>query len=271
MTDNTTRALKQAVSVDGWIGKFDEEGIATVHADVIFRQGAFGSDPESPVRFKIALRRAEVVIRVPNHEPLLVIKSSAARSDRGTLGTKKKRVTTKLTAAARVKGILSRKPDAYAEAEGAAEHSRQTDLETEESVLRYIEQHFWTEDGHCAFEVKPQEGVDNYLDGAPWNAAEAPRLSLKRTAERNLDGDVPSVWIEVRCAREDIEIIDLEQKNPEWRDRLRAKRNRDTNIAAAEQIIKDELQRLGFLNVPDLSEKYQRLLIADKIIFEDPI
>ena len=91
---------------------------------------------------------------------------------------------------------------------------------------------------------------------------------------RRSDGDASqsgsvSIVIEVRCAREDVEILDLQEKDLEQQRLFRAKKNPALHIAAAEQLIKEELFKAGFLEVPDLSEKHARLLIADKIILEE--
>lgn len=266
---NSTRALEQAVSVDGWIGTFDERGVATVHTDIVFRQGAFGDDPKDLVRFKIALKKAEIILRVPGHEPLRVIKSSITRTTSATIGKKKTTINTKTGIAGKIAAKLGLTPKV--EGDGTATFSREgeTDFEITEDVARFVEQHFTTPDGHAGWELRSNRDVDKYLDGAPWDPIERPRLSVKKDADRNADGDKPTMMIEVRCAREDIEILDLEEKDSERQAIFRNKKNRSANLAAAEQIIKNELERIGFMEIADISEKHSRILIADKIISEE--
>lgn len=263
--NNTKRALEQAVSIDGWIGTFDDKGEATVHADIVFRQGVFGEHKEAPVRFKIALKRAEIVVRCPGDSPLRIIRKSIERTQPRAAAivntqTKKERGWS-------LSGLLSLGKSSNAEltANGNIANTRSTNTELSERVTAILNQHFSTPDGHPAWEVAHSATHSPHLVGAPWDAAEAPRLKVKRNGATF----EPTMMLEVRCRREDIEIIDLEFKDPEKQAHLKRKKGYANNLAAAEELIKLELQKAGFLEIPDLSEQHSRLLIADSYIFQD--
>lgn len=266
--DNRTRALSQAVSVDGWITNFDENGIATVHADIVFRTGGFGESPDDKVRFKIALKRAEVILRVPNLEPVKVVKKSVARTVAAKVGKVTSKSTKRRGLKAGFSALVGKDTSANVSASGDFDNSSERTTETEAELTQFLEQHITTEDDHYGWELQVNPDVeDKYLKGSPWDAVDAPRLELKhQTGEAT---KTANVVVEVRCSREDIEILDLEEKDPEKQALFRKKGNKNVNLAAAEQLIKEELFKAGFLEVPDLNEKHSRLLIADKIILVD--
>lgn len=266
--DNRTRALAQAVSVDGWIGSFNDEGHAQVHADIVFRQGSFGDNPNSKVRFKIALKRAEIVLRIPNEEPLKVVRKSVERQTKSAAGKKTAKKSKKTDILGKVGIKLGRKPKGSAEVAAGFESTAENNLVIEEEIRYFVEQHFVTPDGNYAWEITTSEAAESaHLSGSPWDAVGKPRMAVKQ--EQAPPSGSVSMVIEIRCAREDIEIIDLEEKDPEAKRIFRNKANKNINLAAAEQVIKDELFKAGFLEVPDLGEKHSRLLIADKIILVD--
>jgi hypothetical protein len=77
---NSQKVFDQVLSIDAWRTDFHpDNGTATVHADVSFLRGKFGDDPDSPVRFEVALKRAEIIFVIPANEPLKVIQSSVKR------------------------------------------------------------------------------------------------------------------------------------------------------------------------------------------------
>lgn len=266
---NSSRALRQVVSLDGWIAAFDGEDTATVHADVVFREGRFGAEQDDKVRFRLSLKRAEIVLIAPESEPLRVIRASVERTPAREDETRT--VTRQTSAEAHGKAGLSLSqtltPGAELSLGAEAHRSLTTRQELTEKVGGQIEQHFTTLEGHPAWEVRAIGR--ECLNGSPWDAADKPRLKVKRLAERNVDGDKPTMRFEMRCHREDIEISDLELKDPEKQGWFARRPNRDINLAAAEQVIKEELLSAGFLQTADLSEKHAVLVIADVIVSED--
>lgn len=262
---NSNKALQQIVSVDGWIGKFDEDGEASVHADVVFREGHFGSTAESTVRFKVYLERAEIVICVPDFGPLRIRRSSIRRTASSTGHERNTRIEKEVTGhlAADVNADFKSIPTGQISMGGSAKGRKIVSEDRIEHIADFIEQHFTTPDKHPGWEV---ENIDKkFLKGSPWNASDAPRLKVKR----NSSAEQPYVRIEIRCRREDLRIEDLELKDPVKQSRFLNRPDPDKNRAAAEQVIKEELVKAGFLELPDMTEGFSNILIADIVITED--
>jgi len=267
--NNTIRSLKSMISVSGWIAKFDADNAATVHVNVVFGDGLFGAEPHHKIRFRLALKRAEVVVRIPDGQPIHVIGSSVAYTPNSQKVTRETQTQSTVEMSGHFAGELSATGAAFAAGGKASADTRQTTSQTAiEDVRRYIVEHFTTDKSDNAWKVAHQE-QRRVLSGAPWDPRTEPRLSVRRTAERNADGDKPSLTVEIRCRRQDLHIEGLQVKDDSiWRS-FQSKKNRDANLAAAEQVIKDELVKAGFLNIPDLDEDFAELLVADVIITED--
>lgn len=178
----------------------------------MFRQGGFGDDPKSAIRFKVALTRAEIIVRVADKAPLRIIKKSVKRTAHSQTGTRTVKAKQETTLAGRIKASISKTPTIAAEGEASGTRSTLSEAEIQEAVSRHFEQHFTTEDGHIGWEVEADPQFSTHLSGSPWNAADAPRMNLGKSSNRNADGDPPSIIVEIRCCREDIEIIDLRRK-----------------------------------------------------------
>jgi hypothetical protein len=268
--NNTQRSLKGVVSVDGWIAKFDKNNSATVHVDIVFRQGHFGADDKEKIRFRVCLSRAEVILRIADGEPLHMVKQSIARTPLPDAGTREtvRRTSRKASASAKASASLVNVPAVSVAADLAA--SGQVDItdKAKQKLSRYLSQHFQTTEGHPAWEITHSD-EGSHLEGAPWDARTEHRLKVRRDTERNADGDKPSIKVEVRCLREDIVIEDLSAKDDGTQRGWLSRPNSDVNLAAAEQVIKDELFKAGFMRVGNLHEKYTVVLIADAILTED--
>ena len=80
MRSNDRRIFESVLSVDAWHTAFSpENSVASVHVDVSFLRGKIGDEPESPVRFELALKRAEILFIIPANEPLKVLQASVRR------------------------------------------------------------------------------------------------------------------------------------------------------------------------------------------------
>ncbi len=250
MQNQTTRALSQAVSVDGWIASFDQNGHATVHADIVFGHGIFGDDPTAKVRFKIALKRAEIIIHILEPDTIKAIKSTVARKTTSKTGTIQTKISMEKTGSAAVKAKFgsASPPQASAEGNASIQGSASQDIQTAEPFQEFLCQHFTTPDNAAAWRIESGKGSDNYLIGAPWDATDHFRMKIKKTGDTPTMGS-PSLKIEVRCLREDIEILNLEIKDKSKQTFFAAKKNKATNITAAEQLIKTELEKAGFLEI----------------------
>lgn len=262
---NSSKTLKQIVSVDGWIGIFDENGEASVHADVVFREGHFGNDAASTVRFKVHIHRAEIVLCIPGDGPLRIRRSSIMRNPSGA--GRERRIETETTlegeAAASAALSITAMPTAKTSLGVQAKAAHKVTEARTEQITDFLEQHFTSPDKNPAWEV--QSADRKAMNGSPWNASASPRLSVKRTTS----DEQPHARIEIRCRREDLRIEGLELKDPLKQRRFSKRPDPDKNRAAAEQVIKEELARAGFFELPDMTEDYSNVLIADVVITED--
>jgi hypothetical protein len=79
-SDNRKRAFADVVTVDAWHEEFDDaHSKVDLHTDVVFGTARVGGEPESPVRFRLSVKRAEVVIIIPELEPVSVDRASVSR------------------------------------------------------------------------------------------------------------------------------------------------------------------------------------------------
>src|SRR2546423_71274 len=78
--DNRRRAFADVVSIDAWHPPFsDQVSRVDLHADVVFGTARIGGENESAVRFRLSVKRAEIVVVVPDSEPVGVDRSSVSR------------------------------------------------------------------------------------------------------------------------------------------------------------------------------------------------
>src|SRR4051794_22753548 len=78
-TENRKRAFADVVTIDAWHDSFSKESTVDLHADVVFGTARVGGDSQSPVRFRLSLRRAEVIVIIPDSEPVSVDRKSVSR------------------------------------------------------------------------------------------------------------------------------------------------------------------------------------------------
>ena len=267
--NNTQRSLKNVVSIDGWIGTFGDDGRASVHVDVVFAEGRFGGEPSHKVKFRVSLKKAEVMVRIPEGEPLVFVKSTVARTPPGPTLARETKQSKTLSAGAKAEFSISPTAvDGSLSADAGAAVSTQTTDILQTEVMEFLCQHF-PEDGDFGWRLHHRE-VGNTLLGSPWDANVSPRVLVERGTGQNAMGDAPTIKVEVRCLREDLHIEGLEAIDPSITEQLRNMVNGDANRAAAEQIIKEELMRSGFLGVPDaLDNGYVQIVVADVIISEE--
>ena len=69
---NRKRAFADTVSIDAWTGNFANGKNVSFHADVVFGTARVGGEEDSPVRFRLSVKRAEVVLVIPDFEPVKV-------------------------------------------------------------------------------------------------------------------------------------------------------------------------------------------------------
>jgi hypothetical protein len=99
------------------------------------------------------------------------------------------------------------------------------------------------------------------LSGRPWDPYSEPRLTLKDKRGDRSKGIPPTVRIDVRCLREDLNIAGLETKDETLWQKIRERSGFKNRLAAAESYIRDRLLREG-LSVGRIEDPFGELLIA---------
>ncbi|WP_325060917.1 hypothetical protein [Vitreimonas sp.] len=247
-SDNKTRAFSDVVTVDAWHQPFSETGgRVDLHADVVFGTARIGAEKESPVRFRLSLRQAELIVVVPELEPISVDVMSVSRDAPDTQGRVRKSFAQE--AQGRLGGgfavtVSPAAPSASmsASAEATQAVRQKSDVELTSEVTAFVVTHSQTSEGHHRWRLEPI--ANKQLVGRPWKAAEAPRLTLvdERDGSHEIAG---AVRVEVRCRREDLLIEDLALKDQTVWDSLKGQKGEKNRMAAAISYIRDRLVETG--------------------------
>jgi hypothetical protein len=215
--DNRRRAFADVVSIDAWHDSFDGKNASVdLHADVVFGTARVGGESSSPIRFRLSIKRAEIVVVIPPSEPVTVNQSSVSR-DSADLPAKLTEVT-EHSAEAHAKGSVdgSIGPSEISASVGAeARANASISAKTKYAISAVVEFMLVTQsktaDGHYRWMVEPRR--TRVLEGRPWNAVKKPRLTLVDKRKDRTRGIPPTVRVEVRCRREDLVIQDLVVKD----------------------------------------------------------
>jgi hypothetical protein len=262
--DNRKRALAEVVSLEGWHKGFTAtRRTADLHVDVTFAEGRIGEDPASDVRFKMRLKRAEVVVIIPPTEPASVDAASVSRDTPQI----KVRATETRTLRQNASGGGELAVSASLE-RARAELKAQGGLSTNralESAIRISEEsqamrvtQMRTADGDHAWVIEPVIG--DALDGKPWNAVKRPRLKVKDTRLDRTKGIEPSIRVELRCRREDLEITNVTLKDAKWTSLATDPFGRNKTLTA-EAVIRTRLFQAGLLT-GDIDDPYARMTLC---------
>lgn len=258
---NNPRSVAETVSLVAWHTGFEgEKAIAKLCVDLNFRIGKIGADENSPVRFRVRLKRAEVYIL---NDPEGILKPLKSTLSRPPLPTERHRGTERKSSGASIGGGVSGGPnsaEAKANATGKVSREREETIEfdRERPLMEVVPKH---RADALGFEVKPKSG--QYLEGAPWDGNE-PRLHVRDTNPNRERGLPPSPVIRIECLREDLDIYDVKFKQSKWRFLDLSKEKQ----AATLQALKAEIMDSGF-QCGDLNEPFTRLVLADAIADEE--
>ncbi|HXC57034.1 MAG TPA: hypothetical protein VNU97_17170 [Rhizomicrobium sp.] len=263
--DNRRRAFAEAVTVEAWHGDFSTgDGKVDLHADVVFGTARVGGEAQSPVRFKLRIRQADVVVVIPNSEPVVVDTPSVSRDApefRAHL-TETVQQSARLyaigqaSASASPKGVGASLTGSVSAERGVGREAK-VEVTGEMAVMAVTQSK--TSDG--AYRWTIESVVDRHLIGRPWDAANAPRLKLIDQRKDRTKGIPPTVRVEVRCRREDIEIDEITLKDEPFWGKARAALGYGNRIAAAESYIRDQLIKEG-LEVDNIADAFGQLTLA---------
>src|SRR3569832_273801 len=149
-TNNRQRALAEVVSLEAWHDEFSADALkVALHVDAVFETGRIGGEEESPVRFRLNIKQADVVVVVPESEPIGVDKRSVSRDAPQVMGG--------------IAATIELAPEGSVEITNAASELRMI------SVTQST-----TADGEYRWSSRPCEG--NVLHGRPLDPSDSPRL-----------------------------------------------------------------------------------------------
>lgn len=250
MSNERHLPFAEAVSLEGWLSAIDSDGKATVHVDVTFGHQRIGADPDTPVRFVLALRKAEVVVIV-GAEPLTIDRGSVARDPDLAMVTRsvssERSVTADTSTETEIGGGLSfegsPKLAATAKAARKGKQSRSSttkaafQMQEYAGVIRSIQGQ--TESGDYKWALVPRVG--STLVNKPWDAVKVPRFSATvGNASYRSQLDL-AIRVEVRCLYEDVSIEKVVLKDDTLLAALQGKTGYQNRKAAAEAYIRHKV------------------------------
>lgn len=263
--DNRKRSFADVVSIDAWHDDFDEtRSTVDLHADVVFGTARVGGESDSPVRFRLSIKRAEIVVVIPDLEPIGIDRKSVARDSPIIHGQQVEILEEKAQASAKgnvslgaSRAGLTASMSAEASADASVQGTRR--LEISSAIELMIITQSQTDEGHYRWLVEPSVG--GVLQGRPWNAADQPRLKIIDRRKNRSKGLPPIVRVEVRCRREDLIIDDLQVKDASVWENATSRLGFKNRIAAAESYIRDRLSKEG-LEVGNIGDPFGRLTLG---------
>jgi hypothetical protein len=267
LKSNNRRILEEAISLEAWHSAFSPEtDTASIHVDIVFSEVRLGQEDESPVRFKLMIRRAEVVIVIPPTEPLQVLQTSVSREHPTGLGTIRSKSSVGAATSLEASATLSIKPTPIlrgkASASSATQLKKENTIEIETPVRMILSTQSRSKEGYYRWELKPVQA--DALLGKPWDAVSEPRLSVKDLS-RKLGGIEGTSRVEIRCKREDLMIEDVTIKDRSMIKKLIGKSGYHNKIIAAESYIRSMLFQRD-LPAGDMAEPYSDVCLAEIVI-----
>lgn len=248
-SDNRKRAFADVVTIDAWhetfLGEFSK---VDLHAHVVFGTARVGGERESPIRFRLSVKRAEVVVVIPEFEPVSVDKSSVSRDTPEFQGrlTELIEQSSQIGAKGSVTASVSHTGwnasiSSEAGAQGNVSASKKIELSAPVQLMMVTQSK--TADGNYSWAI--ESATKEYLKGSPWDAIRQPRLKLVDERKDRSKGIPPTVRIEIRCRREDLAIDDLQIKDESLWQAVKGRAGFRNRVAAAESYIRDSLSEEG--------------------------
>ncbi|WP_199084650.1 hypothetical protein [Bosea sp. ASV33] len=265
-SDNRRRALAEVASLEAWHESFtSSRKAAALHVDVSFDVGRIGGEEGSGVRFRLALRRAEVVVIIPPGEPASIDPTSVSRDNRSVKVSTQKTVSSKEKREVGANALL--KADQHlvkgrlaAKAFYALGGKSQTLIKIAENATAMRIRHKLDSEGNHCWTIEPS--AEQALSGKPWSADKAPRAKVNDDRPKGSPSLAPSVRVELRCRREDLLITDIQIDRPGWK-ALGDPFGRNKELAA-EAVIRTRLAQAGLLT-GDISDPFAMITVSATI------
>lgn len=270
---NTHRSLRQLVALEAWFRQSDKDPRChTLHANVTFDEERLGTGEDVNLTFRLAVKKCEVVFLTPS-SGYFVVDPSTVRSPKPLKPHEleiRKMTSNKLGAGIAMRFAGWRSPIS-GDAEASARREASRTVSSSQQVSAYHEISKRSHEGYRAWSLDGRDFPEQRLLGPVWDAEQEPRLSVidkrpEAVAQRDTDmGFPPCSRIEVRCLREDIDIYDIQFKDPAEDRKLRRRSGQENRMKSAEAFLKVQIER-GGLRMPSLSDRFSELTILDATI-----
>jgi hypothetical protein len=264
---NQQKAFTDVVSIDAWHEKLSSlTPRVDLHADVVFRTARVGGEAESQVRFRLSVKRAELILIIPELERFAVDKRFVARFGKVKSMTQSFTQTTKVVGrvdadAKAAVGLSTMSASVGAKARANLQRSSEKKLKASEKRTSIsVTYRFDNAENNNCWTLEP--GIGSVLEGRPWDAAKSPIVKLVDQRVDRERGIEPTVRLEIRCLREDLEITDLELKNTGLWEELKERVGGKNRLKAAEAYIRNRLEEAG-LDAGDMSDRFVKITLVD--------
>lgn len=251
------------MSIDAWHDDFTgaKNPSVDLFAQAFFSEGRIGGETDSPVTFRLRLRRAEL-IAFCDIEPVRIVRRTVLREKPKADAKAKltKSHSTKTSASLAATANIT-KPTASVGAKDSAGSGEKIVIRSTVSLASIATHHMPDSDGNDRWLITPVG--EPALQGPALDPG-VPLFEMVDTRKDRSKGLPPSLRLEIHCRREDLEIFEIKLKDENLAERAMAKFGSAHRLKAAEAYIRTKLCEIG-LEAGDLSNAFSRLTIARAI------
>lgn len=274
---NRLRALADVVTLDPIQELVPERaGRYNIYADVFFQTVRIGAEDETPIRFRLSLKRAEVLLRLPETDPLLHIdfgsvqrkpeqersKSRRLKVEQGEKFQKAQKI-----ASSSLFSSLALKLGFSTEGQKAQDKDIRRTIEEEEEIfsMRVVGRRLNAKEARWSVEA----GDAAVLRNAPWDQNTPLAVVVDQGFEDRRPGmEAGGITFEIRCTREDLSIDEVELKSPSLLQKHSQSSNRRAQTMAINQYIKSQLSE-RHLDASNIEDPFGSITLLNALIEND--
>lgn len=268
---NRLRAFADVVGVDAWHKSFTPGSQEVdLKVDVTFKEGRVGGEDDSPVHFRLRLRRATLAVVISETEPVEVLRDSIRRDDDSIeIDWESQNVNTKHNFASLGAGLSGSLNPLEASASASLSAKAETSIDVNRTHVermrgrhRGMKSRFQYDNLEQSFNWLIDCQSTDFLEGRPWEANAQPLMTLRDTRQDPSRGIPPNVRVAIRCLREDLIISDIKIKDDVGFINKIVGNEEKIKLKAAEAYIRTKLCEVGLL-VGDLSNDFAKVVLVD--------
>lgn len=259
MKSNSQRILGEIVFIEAWHAAFsDDRAEVELKLEVFFGEARIGGEKDDKISFKVRLR--EALVRVILNEDLVVDLDSVWRPRPEVIVERKEHHGTSQAVKAKAEGRVSASGLVISmDSSGSQERAstRETNLLSTGAQIEVIHQR--DEVGNHQYRCKPN-GIKSLIG----HAFPSSRVIMKVTKKTPSIQIGPVIKVQIICRREELEILDIETKEPKLLEKLNLGVGKNEKYLIAMDMIRDALVRTG-LEFSDASHQFASLVVADVV------